>query len=447
MKVRALVLSVVLGVVALGGCSRGPGRDVRTGPARAPQAVTITVWDWHSADPTKGVGLWLAEVDKKFQQAHPEIKINHVGQPHTEYYALLKAAAAAAASGTKEGPDVVMVHTGSATLDQKGNLAPLNDYITPDLRKKVVGWETVADDFDASKTIWAVPVAVNGDVWYYNKKLLAQAGLDPNKPPRTWDELLAACDAARRIGKAGIAAGQKEGYWTEWFVSSAAFQTCDPSEMISQLLSGQKKWTDPAVLDILKRLDELVQRGCFQKGVLSTPLFPDAGETFMRGDAAFFLGLISDVAHWKEFSDIMGEGSLGVMTCPVFKPGPLADRFPAGGASAYGIAKWSPHPKEAFEYVSFVTNDENAVTFLTQVGSFPANQTYDESLITNPTAKTIAGWFREAKAGADLLALAPQAVVETFRRQGQLIFAGKTTPQKALEAVEATAVAERKRGQ
>ena len=61
-------------------------------------------------------------------------------------------------------------------------------------------------------------------------------------------------------------------------------------------------------------------------------------------------------------------------------------------------------------------------------------------------AETIAGWFQEGRAGAEFLALPPTAVVEAFRREGQLIFAGKTTPEKALEAVEAVAEAERTRG-
>jgi ABC-type glycerol-3-phosphate transport system substrate-binding protein len=168
---------------------------------------------------------------------------------------------------------------------------------------------------------------------------------------------------------------------------------------------------------------------------MSTPLFPDAGEVFMRGDAAFFLGLISDVAHWKEFGDMLGPANIGVMTCPVFKPGPDANKFPVGGAFAYAITKWSPHPKEAFEYISFVANDEHASSFLTDVGSFPANQNYDRKLMTDPNAKAIAEWMRAGRGGRHLLDEMPTSVNEALQRECQRLLTGQTDVAGALAAM------------
>ena len=37
-------------------------------------------------------------------------------------------------------------------------------------------------------------------MWIYNKKLFEQAKLDPEAPPKTWDELLAACEALKTAG-------------------------------------------------------------------------------------------------------------------------------------------------------------------------------------------------------------------------------------------------------
>jgi raffinose/stachyose/melibiose transport system substrate-binding protein len=340
---------------------------------------------------------------------------------------------------------VVMLHQGSRIMDNKASLTPLGHYVTPELRKKIIGWDVTSEGYDPNGTPYAVPIAVQGLVWYYNKTLLKQARLDPAKPPTTWKDFLAACEAMKTIGKAGIAVGEKEGFWSDWFINSAYFQTMTAEDK-ARLNGGEMKWTDPKVAKILERLKELADRECFQKGAMSTPLFPDAGEAFMRGEAAFFLGLISDVAHWKEFGDMMGPENLGVMTCPVFQESPDAHKFPTGGAFAYAVTKWSPHPQEAFDYIAFIANDAHAVTFLTDVGSFPANQTYDHALITDPNAKTIAKWLAEGRTGPQMTDMTPTEVGETLRRECQRLLTGQTSVQAALAAVQQAADAVRAKG-
>jgi ABC-type glycerol-3-phosphate transport system substrate-binding protein len=420
-------------VLVVIGCGK-QAAETPAGPkaGAAGGTITLTVWDWHSSDPSKGVGLWLSKIDKEFEAAHPGVKINHVGQPHTEYYELLKAAASAASKNG--GPDVVMLHQGNRVLENRGSLRPLTEYVTPEFRKKILGWELTSDDFDAAKTPWAVSIAVQGLVWYYNKALLKQAGLDPNKPPATWDQFLAACAAVKKIGKAGIAVGEKEGFWAAWFASSAYFQTFGPGDL-QRLRSGEMKWNDPKIGAIFDKLKDLNDKGCFQEGFMSTPLFPDAGEVFQRGDAAFFLGLISDVAHWKELGEMIGPENLGVMTCPVFKAGPDAQKFPIGGAFAYAITKWSPHPKEAWDYIAFVANDEHAGSFLSECGSFPANQSYDRKLITDPTAKIIAKWISDGRGGRHLLDEMPTSITDTLQRECQRLLTGQTDVAGALAAL------------
>ncbi|MCK7528621.1 MAG: extracellular solute-binding protein [Ignavibacteriales bacterium] len=39
--------------------------------------------------------------------------------------------------------------------------------------------------------IYALPLYSNSYAFFYNKKLFREAGLDPEKPPKTWNEVLA----------------------------------------------------------------------------------------------------------------------------------------------------------------------------------------------------------------------------------------------------------------
>jgi ABC-type glycerol-3-phosphate transport system substrate-binding protein len=399
----------------------------------------VTVWDWHASDPTQGAGKWLMEVDRAFEKRYPHIKIKHVAKSHNEYYPIFQAAAS-----SRSGPDVVMLHQGSRVVDNRDSLLPLTDYVTPEMKQKLVGWDLTSEDFDADGTPYAVPVAVQGNVWYYNKKLLAEAGVDVSKPPQSWEAFLAACAALKKAGKSGIAVGEKEGGWAEWFINATCFQTLTAEDR-EKLRTGELKWTDPKVAALLTRLKELERAGCFQEGFMSTALWPEARYVFLRGRAGFFLGLISDVAHWKDFSDHFGAENVGVMTAPVFRPGPDADRFPVGGAFAYAVTAWSKVPKEAFAYIEFVTNDANAKTFLTEVGSFPANQSIDRGLFTDPNAKQIAAWIAAGRTGSQMTGRMPMAVGDSLRRELQGLLSGQTDVAGALAAVEKVHAATRAR--
>ena len=59
---------------------------------------------------------------------------------------------------------------------------------------------------DADGKIWAVPTQAYGMSLTYNRTLFTQAGLDPDKPPTTWDEVRAAAKTiAEKTGEAGFA--------------------------------------------------------------------------------------------------------------------------------------------------------------------------------------------------------------------------------------------------
>ena len=442
-KRRLVQCAVCALAMSLAACGRGGQAPSADGSSRGTARRTLIVWDWHAADPTRGPGLWLAEIDRAFRKAHPDVDLKHVAQSHTEYYEIFTAAAAAASP--ERGPDVVMLHQGSRILDNKEHLTDLTQWVTPAFRQEIAGWELTCDGYRADGTPYAVPVAVQGNVWYVNKALLRRAGVPTEPLPSTWQELLAACDRLRSIGKAGVAAGMKEGFWAEWFVNSAYQQELSARD-VAALREGRLSWTDPRVARLFERFKELSDRKCVQEGALSTPLLPDAAEVFMRGDAGFFLGLISDVAHWKDFGEMLGPENLGVMTCPVWsgRSGPLP--MPTGGAFAYGVTRWSREKDLAFEYIAFVANAANARTFLTQVGSFPANRSVDAGALADPSARTIHGWLSTGRTARQMTETFPAEVSEALRREGQRLWSGQTTVRQALEALEKVALNARKRG-
>jgi ABC-type glycerol-3-phosphate transport system substrate-binding protein len=124
-----------------------------------------------------------------------------------------------------------------------------------DFNPNVAGAGTAADG-----RMWAVPIAAYGQALHYNRTLFAQAGLDPDDPPSTWDEVrTAARQIAQRTGQAGYAqmTANNTGGWilatldyalggrTERVDGDQAESTLDTPQMREALaLVRDMRWTD-----------------------------------------------------------------------------------------------------------------------------------------------------------------------------------------------------------
>ncbi|MEM6553589.1 MAG: extracellular solute-binding protein [Planctomycetota bacterium] len=54
----------------------------------------------------------------------------------------------------------------------------------------VVHREGIRPPYEKTRHVWAMPLSMSVNVLIYRKDLFAEAGLDPDRPPQTWDELL-----------------------------------------------------------------------------------------------------------------------------------------------------------------------------------------------------------------------------------------------------------------
>lgn len=142
----------------------------------------------------------FAEQEKQFEKEHPDIDIVGV-----EYEWTAPTFAAQLAGGSL--PDVFTVpFTDSKTLLENGQLMDLTkeidelgytDKFNPILLEEVTG---------SDGKVYGFPRQAYANGLQYNRDLFEQAGLDPDQPPTTWDEVRAAAKTiAEKTGKAGYA--------------------------------------------------------------------------------------------------------------------------------------------------------------------------------------------------------------------------------------------------
>ena len=88
------------------------------------------------------------------------------------------------------GTPVALAYVGSRTLKQFA----LNDLIVPvpmTDEEKASYYNYVPDTVTFDGTQWGVPVAFSTKAFYWNKDIFKAAGLDPEVPPKTWEEEIA----------------------------------------------------------------------------------------------------------------------------------------------------------------------------------------------------------------------------------------------------------------
>ncbi|CAL9351142.1 Diacetylchitobiose binding protein DasA [Streptomyces sp. enrichment culture] len=195
-RIRAAVTGAVTLSLALTAAACGGGSTTGGGSNDSPKTLTY----WAS---NQGASV---EVDKKVLQPELDkfekrtgIKVKLEVVPWSD---LLNRILTATTSG--QGPDVLNIgNTWSASLQATGALLPWDEKNLD----KIGGRERFVESALGSTGVQgqdpaAVPLYSMAYALYYNKKLFAEAGIE--KPPATWDELVAAGKKLTAKGKNGI---------------------------------------------------------------------------------------------------------------------------------------------------------------------------------------------------------------------------------------------------
>lgn len=197
----------------------------------------------------------LADEVSQFQTANPNITV----KTH-DYEWKATTFAADLAGGTL--PTVFEIpFTDGKTLIANEQIADMQPYLdqlsyAKDFNKNVLQYGQGADGH-----VYAIPAkSIYGVGLHYNRDLFTQAGLDPDKPPTTWDEVRADAKAiAAKTGQAGFAQMSQNGTggWqltVDTYARGGRVQTNDGDKASATLANDQTKaalqflhdlrWTD-----------------------------------------------------------------------------------------------------------------------------------------------------------------------------------------------------------
>lgn len=257
LRVTAVIAGVAL-ALGLAGCSGGgtssSGELQVSGDSYDGPAVELQFWN-----PFTGPdGAHFQTMVDDFNKKNPKVKVTMTSMAAADLYSKLPVAVK---SGN--GPDVAVIHLSHVPTVAAGGTLLALDNVTKSLGFKQTDFAPAVWQGGIYKgTRYSIPLDMHMLGLFYNKTVLAKAGLDPNAPPQTAQEYT---DALSALHKAGI-----QGQW----IDSYGFMRTYFVSLLHQFGgdefndAGDKAlWNSDAGVKALTWLQDLIKNGDSPKNV------------------------------------------------------------------------------------------------------------------------------------------------------------------------------------
>ena len=329
---------VLLGLLATAALACGS-------PAGSAEPIRLSFW--YPVDLGGGLAKVIDGLVADFDKAHPDIQVTptYTGS----YDTTLQKLQAAKMAGTL--PDVAVTEISSVTvLGALGAAQPLDAMIAGEGGKSFLDkfWPSMLLNCVYGGKVYGIPFQRSTPVMYYNKDAFKAAGLDPDKPPLTWDELAAAAQKlTRREGERVTQWGLElplEAF--NWFYYALVY--ANGGEVLSP--DGTKVlWDQPPALGALGFWHDLVNKYKvtpaytpwndgpqeFAAGKVAMIWHSTGSQAFMRQNVKFAWGL-GRLPKEKQFGPPSGGGNLMLYATD-----------PARSKAAWTFIAWLSDAKQA----------------------------------------------------------------------------------------------------
>lgn len=198
---RTPLLAVGLtAALVLTGCA-GRGQSSDDDSAKSGEKVTISFWNGFTGPDRAAV----EGIVKQYNESQNRVTVNMEISPWDVFFQKLLPSI-----GSGKGPDLMGMD--SAQLPQyasRGVLRELGSYYEDSKNESDALIKTAVDATKWQDKHYGVPMNFTTLLLYWNKSMFSAAGLDPNTPPKTWDEFEA---AAKKLTKDTNGDGKPEQY-------------------------------------------------------------------------------------------------------------------------------------------------------------------------------------------------------------------------------------------
>ncbi|HEY2700876.1 MAG TPA: ABC transporter substrate-binding protein [Pseudonocardiaceae bacterium] len=383
-RVAGALALLIAAATAVAGCSSavssGDSSNSNGASAPGPDALNgkgeVDITFWHAMSGTNGQAL--TNLVNQFNSQHTgkiKVTLNYKGQYDT-------ALAAYKNASTSQRPDLMQMYDiGTRYMIDSNSVIPMQSFIdtdhydVSDIQPNIAGYYTV------DKKLYSMPFNTSMPLLYINKEAFQKAGLDPNKPPTTLDEIMTDAQKIKATPGETVQYGfgaTLYGWYVEQWNAIADQTICDNNNGRTGRASTVNLAT-PDNIKLLQWWQQMTNQGLAEKLDSNTD----------NGDNAFSSGT---VAIGLESTGSLGSFTKGAASAK--NPFTVATGFfpkinatDPGGPIIGGASLWdvktgnAAKERAAWELTKFLASKASQVTWHTSTGYFPISK----AALTDPT--------------------------------------------------------------
>jgi multiple sugar transport system substrate-binding protein len=366
MRLSTHLLSVAVGLLLATACVAAPSAQPTSSapaaghylpPLPADKQVTIAFENYNLASAGIGRDATLKMLDE-FQQQHPNIKVETKGTGSDNMFPSIQAEVAAG-----NPPDIAQLVLREWDLNVENlPVKSLNDLISPDELQAHIGGTYPIHPKAVDLTVrngkmLGLPYVFSTPTLFYNADLFKAAGLDPDQPPKTWDEVEAAGKQIKdRTGNGGLYIACIENDWC-----AQAILLSNGARIMSEDRT-KIAFGDPPAIEVYRFWQRMVQEGAHAK--LSDAEGLDA---FQAGKIGMYLQ--TSAVQGTLLKAAAGKWELRATGMPAFGTHPVV---PTNSGSGLAILASDPDKQRAaWELMKFLTSEHAFQIITSEIGYLP----------------------------------------------------------------------------
>lgn len=383
----------------------------------------------------KTVAIWRSIADE-FEATHPGVNIEMQFLENESYKAKLPSLLQ-----SNEAPDIFYTWGGGVLDIQRssGFLQPLTEAMDADggaWRNTIAESAVGSLSFDGD--VWAAPFRIGTVAFFYNKEMLAKAGVD-GTAIKTWGDFLGAVKTIKDAGMVPLGCDGGDKWPLHFYYSYLIMRNGGPGAIAAVKAKEPDAFMSDAFIKAGQQMIELgamepcqpgwegsrwpEQMGQFGDGRVAIVLVFEDAERRQRSQAADGAGLATE--------------NIGRFTFPVVEGGLGEATSTFGGLNGWAVTKNAP--PEAIEFLKFYTNADNERLMAKEASIIPVVKGTSDAVATalvREAAEQLANSsyhqnYLDQDLGPNLGRTVNDVSVE--------LWAGRMTPEEAAQTLQDTA--------
>lgn len=418
-------------LAACGGSGGDKNTDSGSGSGGEDSGDKIEITFWHAMGGVNGEAL--DQMVEDFNASQDEIVVT------TEYQGTYDDTITKLKAAMQSGnlPDVCQMYdVGTKFMIDSGYAVPVEDMFESTGYDKSTVMDVITSYYSSGGKQYAMPFNVSTPMLYYNKDIFEKAGLDPNTPPKTYDEVLEYSKQIVESGAASVGYSQAiYGWFFEQQLAGLGLCYGNNDNGRSSDITAVDFDSNGGGLKIMELWKELYDSGYFENYGTTTA---DTQTAFFGGDVGMIIESTAILKNATESCDFeVGTGYL-----------PVIEENDEGGVIIGGASLWMMDTKDdarknaAWKFIEYTTTAEAQAKWSQSTGYFAINPDAYENedmkayIEENPNFTTAIDQLNDSPVNnytAGVLSGVQTEARLTFNEIIPKLYDGGITPQEAVD--------------